>query len=236
VGKILSEGLTPVQHPYREPTHAIATTRRARPGLWIFAVSLVSLVALAYPLLATAPRLETRFGDTGLTLDGLAYLDSDPVIFRRDEGDEGPEVTVALAQDLPLIKWIRDTVAGSPTIVEWTGDLYDWNSRIAIHTGLPTVLGWDWHQRQQRGDYSYLVDRRRADVQDFYRVADPAAIARFLKTYEVSFVVIGTQEHRHGNEDALAAIDTHPVLVEVFRSGDKAIYQVDREALWGVPF
>ncbi len=235
VGKVLSEGLRLKQHPYREPTTELAAIHPARPGPWLFAVAIATLCGLLYPVLATKPRLETRFAQIDPTLDGLAYLGTDPVIVRMDDGPDGPEVTVSIADDVPLIHWMRDNVAGRPTIVEWSGNTYDWNARIAIHTGLPTVLGWDWHQKQQRGIYDGLVDQRRQAVQAFYTIPDPALTSSFLQTYDVRYVVIGTQELRFGSPEALTALRVHPALREVFRSGDEALYEVDHAALWGLP-
>ena len=49
---------------------------------------------------------------------------------------------------------------------------------------MPAVIGWDWHQRQQRVNYSWAVTERRRQVDDFYRTGsiteemlDPATLA-----------------------------------------------------------
>lgn len=233
VFKVLSERTKDVAVPGTEARTVLVSARRPGARLWVGGVTLAILAGMAYPVWATGPRLDNRFNDLGATLDGLAYLDADPVIFRMDQGPDGPEITVNLAEDLPLIEWLRDNVAGSPTIVEWTGNAYDWNSRIAIHTGLPTVIGWDWHQKQQRWTFQSMIDTRRDAVQFFYTVPDEANITRFLQAYDVSYVIVGTQERRFATPEALDALAAHPALQnEAFRSGDNVIYQVDRGALW----
>ncbi len=204
-------------------------TRSARTTAWAGFVLVALLAGLAYPLLGTRTRLETRFAQLPVTLDGLAYLDSDPQMLRTVNG---AEVMVSIGDDRPLIDWYRDHVEGTPTIVEWSGQLYDWNARMATHTGLPTVIGWDWHQKQQRWAYQAMVDRRVEDVRRLYTVADQAEITDILQAYDVAYVTVGTQELLYGTPDALAALSTHPALTEVFRSGEHVIYAVDPDLLW----
>ncbi|MFN3218336.1 MAG: DUF2298 domain-containing protein [Acidimicrobiales bacterium] len=208
--------------------------------VWVGVVAVLVLAGLAYPLLGTQTRVETRFAALPATLDGLEYLDADPVIWRLDDPDgdgQTTEVQVRIADDLPLIEWLRDNVAGTPTVAEWAGPAYDWNARIATHTGMQAVVGWEWHQRQQRWTFQETVGQRVAATQRFFRNADQAEATRYLQAHDVAYVVVGTQERRFGTPEALAAIADHPALVEVFAAaeGDGRIYAVDREALWAQP-
>jgi len=206
---------------------------RASPRvIWRFFVLATVLIGITYPLLATKPRLSTRFTSEYKGLNGVAYLDYDPSIIRRDQGPENAATVIRIAEDLPLIQWVRSNVSGSPTIVEWTGDSYDWNTRIAIHTGLPTVLGWSSHQYQQRQEYADWIFQRRMDIQNFYTEGTRETISEFLLTYEVKYVIVGVQEYRFGNPDVLASFGDHPALVKVFENGKNAIYNVDEDALW----
>ncbi len=159
------------------------------------------------------------------------------MILRLDDPDrdgEATEVQVRIADDVPIIEWLRDNVAGTPTVAEWAGPAYDWNARIATHTGLQAVVGWEWHQRQQRWTFQETVGQRVAATQRFFRDGDPTEITRYLQAYDVAYVIIGTQERRFGTPEALAAIAEHPALVEVLATerGDGRIYAVDRDALW----
>ena len=139
---------------------------------------------------------------------------------------------MSIGDDLPIIQWLRESVKGSPTIVEWTGDSYDWNSRISIHTGLPTVLGWSSHQRQQRLNYQSLIAQRKQDVQRLYQIPDQKFATQFLLTYNVRYIIVGTQERRFGDDQALLALDSHPALDIVFKDTLNKIYFVDTEKLW----
>ncbi|MGI9623461.1 MAG: DUF2298 domain-containing protein, partial [Acidimicrobiales bacterium] len=232
VGRVLAE--RPVRVPSAShPTRIeLQPARPWRANVWALTVVALLLAGLAYPLLATRTRLETRFAELPVTLDGLAYLDADPTIRRSNPDGSGEDITVALGTDLPLIEWLRENVRGTPGLVEWTGDGYDWNARMAIHTGIPTVLGWDWHQKQQRWDYQFLVDERKRDVQAFYTTNDADEVSGFLRTYRVGYVIVGTQEHRFGSPETLAILAAHPALEVVFVSGNNVIYRVDTAELW----
>lgn len=190
-------------------------------------VAAVALVAtLAFPVLAVRPRLADRpVTTTGPTLDGLAYLTGDWTV----GGPDG--VSIVPADDLALVEWFRREVAGQPTIVEMVGQAYGWNARISVLTGLPTVLGWPWHETQQRLGFSGAVDRRFADVEALYTSADPAAAAFFLRAHRVEYVVVGTVELAAATPAALATIESLPGAEVVFRSGDLRIIAIDQPAL-----
>ncbi len=177
---------------------------------------------LAFPVLAIGPRLDDRIVGGSVSLDGLDYLRADPVI------NDPPQ---RLGEDLALIEWLRANVGGTPTIVEMAGQGYTWAGRISQTTGLPTVIGWPWHQTQQRLGYSSLVTERMEDVERFFTAGDVDFDAWFLRAYGVRYVVIGTQERRHGTPQGLAVIEQVPGTEVVFRSGDHRIIAVDQEVL-----
>ena len=201
-------------------------------GLWVISITAVVLIGLIYPFSSVGPRLDQRFSTDVKTLDGISYLSSQPAFARYDNGLDEEPVVVRLGEDLPLIDWIRSSVDGTPTIVEWTGDSYDWNSRIAVHTGLPTVLGWSSHQRQQRMGYQNMISKRKVDIQDFYTSKNHDYMTTFLLTYDVSYIVVGVQERRFVSSDALNYLDQHPGIEVAFKRLDNKIYRVNKSILW----
>jgi len=93
---------------------------------------------------------------------------------------------------------MQDNVQGSPVIVEANTPEYRWGSRFTIYTGLPGVLGWNWHQRQQRaigGDQ--VVTERALAINDFYLTRSTDEAMTFLKRYEVSYVIVGQLERTY---------------------------------------
>ena len=47
------------------------------------------------------------------------------------------------------VLWLRSTLRGTPVVLEAQGPSYQDFGRISMLTGLPTVLGWDYHVKQR---------------------------------------------------------------------------------------
>jgi len=114
---------------------------------------------------------------------------------------------IALRWDEEGIRWLEDNVKGSPVILEANTPLYRWGSRISVYTGLPTVVGWDWHQKQQRSGYAISVDNRLRDVTSIYTGTDPAAKMKLLRKYNVRYVYLGQVEQMYYKGQGLAKFD-----------------------------
>ena len=109
---------------------------------------------------------------------------------------------VPLGPDRDAIRWFLANVEGSPVVAEanTTPTLYGWQGRYAVHTGNPTIVGWDFHQRQQRPAQSELIQRRVADVQKLFSTADADTAARILARYGAEYVVVGPLERAYHPE------------------------------------
>jgi YYY domain-containing protein len=153
------------------------------------ALALVFVFSAAlYPVLATSAKIRDRMAtDAPHTLDGSAYM---PYSIRYELGQPIP-----LKEDYDAIRWMQENVEGSPVIVEANLPPYQWGTRFTIYTGLPGVLGWDWHQRQQRleaGDSD--ITQRENQISDFYLTQSASEAIAFLKAYDVRYVVVGRLE------------------------------------------
>jgi YYY domain-containing protein len=160
---------------------------RWRMGL-VSAIALVVLGSALYPMTATPAKIMDRMDPSAPhTLDGMAYM-------RHSVQYELGE-PLDLSQDYRAIWWMREHVVGSPVIVEASVPEYHWGSRYSIYTGLPTVLGWNWHQRQQRASVGDApVWSRQAEISEFYATDSIAGAMAFLHKYDVRFVVVGELE------------------------------------------
>jgi uncharacterized membrane protein len=131
------------------------------------------------------------------SLDGIRFLE-EAHHFEED-------VEIELAQDLGAIRWLQQHVEGSPVIVEAHTPEYRLGSRMTMYTGLPGVIGWNWHQRQQRAvtPDSWVWDRVEA-VRAFYSDADLEAARAFLAEYDVSYIIVGQLERAYYPSQGLA--------------------------------
>ncbi len=102
--------------------------------------------------------------------------------------------TMELVEDYKAIRWMQDNIEGSPVIVEANCTEYRWCTRFTIYTGLPGVVGWNWHQRQQRGIFAPQVQERVNEVGIFYTTLDVQYALNFLKKYDVQYIVVGQLE------------------------------------------
>ncbi len=190
---------------------------RAWAATWLVLLAGV----LLYPLLATPPRLRHRF-DPGLGpgLDGEGYLSRAVV---RDQGQE-----IALAWDADAIRWLREHVAGSPVVLEASVPPYRWGSRVSVYTGLPTVLGWASHERQQRAAFpGDPVGRRLETVRTIYTTPDVEAALRLLRRYQVRYVYVGPLERLYHGGPGLDKFEATPAHFErVYENPGVRIYRV----------
>jgi YYY domain-containing protein len=177
--------------------------------------------AALYTVSATSDKVMDRMSPfTPLTLDSITYM---PYSQYADFG-----VTMDLSHDYRAIRWMQDNVQGSPVIVEANCPEYRWCTRFTIYTGLPGVVGWNWHQRQQRTLMPEQVENRISEVDAFYTTQNVQAAQAFLRKYNVKYIVVGQLERA---EYAGAGLDKFEknngtLWKSVYREGNTVIYQV----------
>lgn len=94
--------------------------------------------------------------------------------------------------DYQAIEWLRN-MTGTPVVLQAAGFSYAWNSYASIFTGLPTVLGWEWHEYQWRMDLEE-INIRRSDVERAYTSPDYGEIKTIISKYDVKYIYIGPVE------------------------------------------
>ena len=114
-------------------------------------------------------------------------------------------------------------------MLEATIPYFRWGARIAIHTGLPTVLGWDSHQWLQRWEYRPMIEQRKLDIQTIYETADFDLALRLLRQYDVDYIYLGDLERAYYQGPGLQKFDLMGDLgiTPVYANERVTIYRVD---------
>jgi len=199
----------------------IAALARPWRELWIAMLALLLGTAALYPVMAIPDKLTDRFSRLpAASLDGMAYMRH---AVRVEDGN-----AIELADDYGAIRWLQEHGKGLPVIVEAHAPEYRWGSRFSIYTGLPTVIGWAWHQRQKRNTVpEQWIYGRIDDVRQFYTTTDDAAAAAFLKRYGISYIIVGELERIFYPGPGLGKFEAPAARYwkAVYRSGSTVIYE-----------
>ncbi len=155
---------------------------------------------LYYPLLATPSKANDFQAQSTAqagacpavpTLDGLSFL------CQSDRAD------------YQAITWIRANLPPTATVLEYAGGSYsaEGAERISMSTGNPTLLGWDFHERQWRGGaFDALAGARPDAIQAIYRTAAPDELRGLLERWHVDYVYVGALERsKYGITDPVMA-------------------------------
>jgi uncharacterized membrane protein len=193
----------------------------------------VLLVGTAYYPLAAAATKGNLFHE-GITLDGLAYVD------QAGSGEYG------------AIRLIRESAQRDSAVLEAVGGDYTAFGRVSASTGVPTVLGWEGHERQWRGagisvggalakgvrglfgggDSALTVwdrnepayDERKQDVATIYQTQDVEQAKDLLAKYRVDYVYVGPRERQKYGQEGLSKF---PSFMEtLFDQDGVAVYRL----------
>jgi len=192
--------------------------------VWLSILAVLICLTTLYPPLATRAKVSDRFDPSlGPSLDGWAYMTTSTY------GDPAGQ-RYELKWDWEAIQWMLDNVVGTPTILEGQVPEYRWGARYSINTGLPTVLGWNWHQRQQRAAVDEQdVWKRVEDVADIYNTTSSEVARILLDKYDVRYVIVGPMERVYYTAEGLAKFERmvgEGTLLPVYRSEGVTIYTV----------
>jgi uncharacterized membrane protein len=178
-------------------------------SVWALATFIILGAAMIYPVTATFARtngFECPTAEPCQHVDGLAYM-------KTWEADE-----------YEAIRWIQDNIAGTPTILEAVDDSYSGAGRISSKTGLPTLLGWPWHEQRWRGSWE-VEGTRREDTDFIYTTATASEAQALLEQYNVTYVYVGPLEKEQYGEDGLGK----------FAQFMETVYQNSRVTIYRMP-
>jgi YYY domain-containing protein len=179
---------------------------------WSILLGILVLCAASYALIATNEKMTDRWPNIQNpphTLDGAAFMLGDavspagtqPAIYNDDNR------MLNLDKDYAALMYMQDYVAGSPVIVEGHTEEYRWGSRFSVYTGLPSVVGWSWHIRQQDSLLDGAnIDKRIDDVNNFYNTTDIQSAQGFLKQFQVQYIILGDLERAYYDPAGIAKI------------------------------
>lgn len=202
-------------------------------NIFLVTLGLMGIAVLLFPVTAAADKATNRM-DPGAahSLDGMLYMRSSRYHYgcqRSTPEAECVPVEIDLAEDYRAIQWMQANLFGSPVIIEGYAGLYTWSNRFTVYTGLPGVIGWDYHQSQQRGILANdIVGQRVRDVELFYQTIDPLTAYQILQEYGVTYVIVGQYEkalYFQAGLDKFAAWDG-ALWDTIYQDGQTAIYKV----------
>ena len=177
---------------------------------WVGVLAVGVLVSLYYPLAAAYTK---SLGPSGnATLDGLAYIEA------------------ANPSERFGIQWLKENARVDDRIVEAVGDSYSDYGRIASSTGIPTVLGWKFHEEQWRGSRKPF-EGREEDVSALYQTTNLEEARRILDKYQINYVIVGPREMTTYGRDGLSKFEqlgelVFPSPADSTDPGEVLIYRV----------
>lgn len=160
------------------------------------AVPLILLSLLLFPAIVTASH---GAGSHTPTMDGLAWL------------------SVTQPDDLAAVTWLRSQ-KGKITLVEAVGGDYGYDSRISAFTGIPTLLGWPFHESMWRNNTPPgWYAQRTSVVRTIYE--DPSLCENLMKQFGIDLLYVGPTEKKDYNISLPKS-----GLTQVYQHGAVAIY------------
>ena len=172
---------------------------------WRFAMTVLVLGAMVYPILATMNKTNSFRNEP--TLDGIEWIS------QQRPGDYA------------AITWLRENAFDGSVILEAPGSnyaAYQYTGRVSAMTGLPTLLGWGGHQSQWRGNYDEPA-RREPEIDLLFNTSDVAQAQLLLDKYGITYVYVGLLERERYSPQGLRKFEQ--MMTIAFQQDDVTIYK-----------
>ncbi len=174
-------------------------------------VVLSVVMGLFYPVLSLPDKTNNFSREGGMTLDG------------------GTHFYTYYPSDAQAAQWLRQQPMG--VIAEAVGGSYSTaHARMATYTGMPTVLGWDFHEVQWRGG-SELVNPRKEDIAQLYCTHNWQTAKEILDRYQIRYVVVGNVERSTYTEGSQYC--PNGLIEEKFAEITTVLFQNDTTTIYG---
>ena len=166
---------------------------------------MVALVAsgLLYPILGTQAKINDRFDvRLGPTWDSMQFM---TVARANEQGQD-----YSFRDEYDALIWMQDNVEGTPVVAESAAapEYRSLRNRVTTYTGLPALIGYNWHQKQQRSILPPdVVDRRAADANLIFVALDTGTAWTLIQKYDVGYVIVGYPERLYYSAAGLSKFD-----------------------------
>lgn len=189
---------------------------------WIFLFGCFVINASLFAVFGTTSRVNNRFTTEFKSLNGMEFMKYATYTDTKAPLWESEMDGLDLNNDLEGIMWIRANIPGSPVIAEATTEphRYMWGNRISIYTGNPTVIGWGWHQTQQRTSRESIeeINTRIQDVKVFFSTENKKLAQDIAEKYNIEYIYVGELEKIYYPKEGLDKFDF------MIQQGFKKIY------------
>jgi len=137
--------------------------------------------------------------------------------------------------ELAAFRWLNRRINGIPVILEAYGPSYGEFARVSMNTGLPTVLGWDYHVFQRANPWSD-INRRKADVKLIYTSTNETQVRAALERYHVALVFVGALERRtYGGANLENFKSWKDLLTPVYENAAVTVFAVSGQFTGAIP-
>jgi YYY domain-containing protein len=195
--------------------------------IWTACLMLLVAGAFLYTVAGSISRIIDRMSySSPHSLDGIAFMPYTTYTWT----DDLSSAEYDMREIYEVIRWLQENVNGSPVVVQSPWPHYRGGLPYTMFTGLPNVLGWNNHQRQQRGVVAdELVWERDREIESFYDTADSTEAMVFLEKYNVKYVIVGRHERAYYDPEGIAKFKRMALfgqLKPVFTVGQTTVYEV----------
>jgi uncharacterized membrane protein len=181
-----------------------------RPVRRLVGATLLPLAAIAavnLPLAIWQGWAYPRVASPRPTLDGRAYLQRlDPQSWR-------------------VIRALEAVARPGDVVAEAAGPSYAEFTRVAMHTGVPTVVGWEFHLIQ-RGQSPVEIRARRDDLERLYRLPAAPEAREVIDRLDVRWVVVTDIERRAYGTSAGDPFGATPGMLRLLDRDGAQLYRV----------